>query len=82
MLQQMFFQLADVCLERVNSYKYLYLLMAQMVSTNGEIWGFKESQELELSFLKFILGLPPNATNAAVRGELGQLPLRKERILK
>ena len=39
----------------------------------------------ELSFLKFILGLPPNATNAAVRGELGQLPLHlywKERILK
>ena len=53
-----------------------------------EIWGFKESQELEsteLSFLKFILGLPQNATNAAVRGELGQLPLHlywKERILK
>ena len=131
------FKLADldVCLERVNSYKYLgvwlstngsysktkkylssqskkaifslkttlsklqtpsplvalklYDVMVKPILCYGcEIWGFKESQELEsteLSFLKFILSLPPNATNAAVRGELGQLPLHlywKERILK
>ena len=129
------FKLADVYLERVNSYKYLgvwlstngsynkakkylssqskkaifslkttlsklqtpsplvalklYDVMVKPILCYGcEMWGFKESQELESteqSFLKFILGLPPNATNAAVRGELGQLPLHlywKEKILK
>ena len=38
-----------------------------------------------MHFLKYILNLPPSATNMAVCGELGQLPLHllwRERILR
>ena len=53
-----------------------------------ELWGFHEDKDLERvedHYLKFVLYLPPNATTAAIRGELGQLPIHllwKERILR
>ena len=53
-----------------------------------EICGFSERSGLEvveINFLKYILHLPLNASNDAVHGEVGQLPLHllwKERILK
>ena len=53
-----------------------------------EFWGFEMDQEvekIEQHYLKYILQLPSTATKAAVRGELGQLPVHlfwKERILK
>ena len=53
-----------------------------------EFWGFEMDQEvekIEQHYLKYILQLSSTATKAAVRGELGQLPVHlfwKERILK
>ena len=52
-----------------------------------EICGFSERSDLEvveMNFLNYVLHLPLIASNNAVRGEVGQLPLRllwKERIL-
>ena len=52
-----------------------------------EIWGFtvkEEIERIEVQYLKYILHLPKNATNSAVRGELGQFPLHlfwKENII-
>ena len=57
------------------------------VSSGCELWGFHEDKDLERvedHYLKFVLYFPPNATTAAIRGELGQLPIHllwKERIL-
>ena len=54
---------------------------------DGELWGHIVDPELEATemyFLKYTLNLPPSATNMAVYGELGQLPLHllwRERIL-
>ena len=45
----------------------------------------QEVEKIEQHYLKYILQLPSTATKAAVRGELGQLPVHlfwKERILK
>ena len=45
----------------------------------------EEIERIEVQFLKYILHLPHNATNSAVRGELGQFPLLlfwKENIIK
>ena len=53
-----------------------------------EIWGFSEKSDLEvveMNFLMYVLHLQLNASNIAVRGKVGQLPLHllwKERILK
>ena len=50
-------------------------------------WGHVVDPELEateIHFLKYILNLPLSATNMALHGELGQLPLHllwRERIL-
>ena len=50
--------------------------------------GFHEDEDLERvedHYLKFVLYLPPNATTAAIQGELGRLPIHllwKERILR
>ena len=58
------------------------------VCSDCELWGFHEDKDLERvedHYLKFVLYLPPNATTAAIRGELGQLPIHllwKERILR
>ena len=49
-----------------------------------EFWGFEMDQEVEKIEQHYILQLPSTATKAAVRGELGQLPVHlfwKERIL-
>ena len=45
----------------------------------------EEIERIEVQYLKYILHLPKNATNSAVRGELGQFPLHlfwKENIIK
>ena len=53
-----------------------------------EAWGFHSAPDAERVFLKFlkqVLSVRPQTTNAAVYGELGSVPLnipRKERILK
>ena len=53
-----------------------------------EAWGFHSAPDAErvyLKFLKQVLSVRPQTTNAAVYGELGRVPLnipRKERILK
>ena len=67
----------------------LYVTLVKPILCYGcEIWGFNNDRELELielKYLKYILCLPLSTTNAAVRGELGQLPLHlfwKERIIK
>ncbi len=63
-------------------------LISPILSYGCEIWGFAEDREMEtteLRFLKYILHLPPSASNMAVRGELGQLPIHllwREKILK
>ena len=46
-----------------------------MLCYGSKIWGFYEDKEVErtvLQYFKYILGLPGNATNIAVRGEVGQ----------
>ena len=59
-----------------------------ILSYGAEIWGFMEDSSLEaveLHYLKHILHVPLTASNIAVRGELGQLPIHliwKERILR
>ena len=59
-----------------------------MLCYGCEIWGFsvkEEIERIEVQYLKHILHLPKNATNSAVRGELGQFPLHlfwKENIIK
>ena len=60
-------------------------MVVPILCYGSEIGGFSSDEEIELQFLKFTLRLPGNATNAAVRGELGQFPVNmfwKERILK
>ena len=53
-----------------------------------EAWGFHSAPDAErvyLKFLKQVLSVRPQTTNAAVYGELGRVPLnilRKERIIK
>ena len=49
-----------------------------------ELWGFHEDKDLERVEDHYLKFLPPNATTAAIQGELGQLPIHllwKERIL-
>jgi len=62
----------------------LYNSIVKPVMCYGwEIWGFTKNEEIEMQYLKYILYLPKNATNIAVRGELGQFPIDlywKERI--
>ena len=67
--------------------KLFDVMILPVLSYGCELWGHVVDPELEASemhFLKYILNLPPSATNMAVRGELGQLPLHllwREKIL-
>ena len=62
-------------------------MVLPILSYGTEIWGFREDSSLEaveLHYLKHILHVPLTASNIAVRGELGQLPIHliwKERII-
>ena len=56
----------------------IQLFTMPMLCYGSEIWGFYEDKEVEttvLQYFKYILGLPGNATNIAVRGEVGQFPI-------
>ena len=53
-------------------------MVLPILSYGAEIWGFMEDRNLvavELHYLKHILHVPLTASNIAVRGELGQLPI-------
>ena len=53
-------------------------MVLPILSYGAEIWGFMEDSNLEaveLHYLKHILHVPLTASNIAVRGELGQLPI-------
>ena len=69
------------------SLKLFDTMVLPILSYGAEIWGFMEDSSLEavkLHYLKHILHVPLTASNIAVRGELGQLPIHliwKERIL-
>ena len=63
-------------------------MIVPVLSYGCELWGQAVNPELEtieIHFLKYMLNLPQSATNMAVCGELGQLPLHllwRERILR
>ena len=67
--------------------KLFDVMILPVLSYGCELWGLVVDPELEateMHFLKYVLSLPPSATNMAIRGELGQLPLHflwKKRIL-
>ena len=70
------------------SLKLFDVIIIAILCYGCEIWDFSEKSDLEvveMNFLKYVLHLPLNASNIAVRGEVGQLPLHllwKERVLK
>lgn len=63
-------------------------MIMPILNYGSEIWGFHKSPDIEkvyIKFLKQVLHVRPQTTNATVYGELGKIPLdilRKERILK
>ena len=67
---------------------FLNSIIKPIICYGCEIWGFivtEEIERIEVKYLKYILHLPKNATNSAVREELGQFPLHlfwKENIIK
>ena len=73
---------------RPSGLKFYDVMIVPILCYGCELWGFHEDKDLERvedHYLKFVLYLPPNATTAAIRGELGQLPIHllwKERILR
>ena len=68
--------------------KLFQSMIIPIFNYGSEIWGFHKGPDIEkvhLKFLKQLLYVRKQTPNAAVYGELGQLPLcilRKERILK
>jgi len=59
--------------------------VGSILNYSAEVWGFKQSKELErihLKFCKRILKLKTNTSNAGVYGELGRYPLFISRYLK
>ena len=67
--------------------KLFDVMILPLLCYGCELWGQALNPELEAietHFLKYILNSPQSATNMAVHGELGQLPLhrlRRQRIL-
>ena len=71
------------------SLKLFDAMLIPILCYGCEICGFSEKKSdlevVEMSLLKYVLHLPLNASNIAVHGEVGQLPLHllwKKRILK
>ena len=61
-------------------------LVAPVCEYACEWWGFQEKNDIELlhrKFCKMVLNVPPSATNVAVYGELGRMPmyLRREILM-
>ena len=69
-----------------HTYFNLFDKMIMPILTYGaEIWGFETKECIErvhTKFLKYVLGVPTSATNAAVYGECGRLPVKVTAILK
>ena len=64
--------------------KLFDVMILPVLSCGCELWGHVVDPELEateMHFVKYLLNLPPSATNMAVHGELRQLPLHLQRIL-
>ena len=62
------------------------VLVAPVCEYACEWWGFQGKNDIELlhrKFCKMVLNVPPSATNVAVYGELGKMPmyLRREVLM-
>ena len=63
-------------------------LIRPIANYGCEVWGYVKAEDLEVvhrRFCKFALGVPNTATNLAVYGELGRVPLeikRRSAIIK
>jgi len=65
--------------------KLFDVMILPLLCYGRELWGQALNPELEAIEIHFLLNLPQSATNMAVRGELGQLPLHllwRQRILR
>ena len=54
-------------------------MVTPVLTYGAEIWGYKESKDIEkvqASFCKHVLGLSRNASNVAAIGECGRKPLK------
>ena len=77
-----------VSLNVTEKLKLFDTMILPVLTYGSEVWGFHAAPDIErvhLKFIKRILGVRPQTTNAAVYGELGRVPLNvvhKERILK
>lgn len=77
-----------VSLNVTEKLKLFDTMVSPILTYGSEVWGFHAAPDIErihLKFMKRILGVRPQTTNAAVYGELGRVPLnivRKERVLK
>ena len=57
-------------------------LILPIANYGCEVWGHVKAEDLEVvhrKFCKFVLGVPNTATNLAVYGELGRVPLEIKR---
>ena len=62
---------------------HLFDSLIHPIANHGcEVWGYVKAEDLEVvhrRFCKFALGVPNTATNLAVYGELGRVPLEIKR---
>ena len=61
-----------------NAFKLFDSIVVPVVCYGSEVWGFELSECIErvqLKFCRFLLGVNSNASNQAVLGECGRLPL-------
>ena len=69
---------------RLREHEHNHVMLA--VEYACEWWGFQGKNDIELlhrKFSKMVLNVPPSATNVAVYGELGRMPmyLRREVLM-